>query len=391
MAINRNNYGAYFLDYWESNLDVQAKSALASFLKANPDLQDAFFDFKEAINASIPEEDKITYPNKNGLKKIEVQSIGEINQMNWEFYVIAYIEGDLPTEKSSMFQEFVTMNPQLNKEIRLYRKAHLIPDRATVFEDKSALKKRILPFQFSGIALRHWISVAAVILVAFILYQSNDFLSTSTDSVTQVSENEYYINHSAPVSEKADYDQSMKSSLTEIIDSVKPNENTIVSPNPVSFDNQYDKNRDVAMDLHPVSNRDGIMMTKLDTRFEQRLIDSESSRNKVIETRNEFSEIFDYLMIRDGLVLEETADKSLAGRVLAGIKRTFSRDEIQPVQGILSPVLTGVAENGREVLSRSAQIFPVLNKVDEDGRKETSFALGETLNFRLSRVKSTSE
>lgn len=389
MAINRNNYGAYFLDYWESNLDEQAKSALASFLQANPDLQDEFFDFKDAANANILQDEIITYPDKRTLKKIEVQPIGEISQMNWEYFVIASIEGDLPAEKNKLFEDFVRLNPQIINEIRLYRKARLSPDQTIVFQEKSLLKRRILPIWISGNTVRQWISVAAVILIAIILYRNDSFFRSTSDSVSQIVENVSPVDDTNQTFIKSDDEQKLPSAGAGYL---KPEQSGKKYSDSQALVHRYtDNSSGLTDDETPDYGREGIQLAKLEMIPQKRLNDVELGRNFPEKNRNEFSEIFDYLMIRDGLVSDAKADKSLANKVLVGIKSTFIRGEIQPVQGILSPVLNGVTENGREVLSRSGLVLPVLNKLEEDGRKETSFALSETLNFRLSRIRNTSE
>ena len=388
MAINRNNYGAYFLDYWESNLDEQAKSALASFLKANPDLQDEFFDFKDAVNASFPEEDLITYPDKRILKKIEVRQVGEINQMNWEYYVIASIEGDLSNEMSAVFQEFVRLNPQINEEIRLYRKAHLIPDQSIVFPEKPMLKRRVLPLWTASPTLKRWVSVAAVILIALVLYRNDGLFRTSVDSTPQMAENESYIDDSALITDKPADFQADPTSIAGNSPSEPVKKFSVDFPLPAVADQQNNSSLFVENESHRSDNED-VVLAKMDIRSHAGLIEIDSVRNQAPATRTDFSEIFDYLLIRDGLVAEESTDKSLAGKVLANLKNSFSREEIQPVQGLFSPLITGVAESGRDVLNRSGLFLPVLNKLEEDGRKETSFALSETLNFRLSRVKNS--
>jgi len=89
MQINRNNYGAFFLDYWESNLDEQGREALALFLEKNPDLQDEFFGFKTAAKTLLAAEAQLIFPGKQRLKKIAVQPVDEITQDNFEQYIVA--------------------------------------------------------------------------------------------------------------------------------------------------------------------------------------------------------------------------------------------------------------------------------------------------------------
>jgi hypothetical protein len=125
MQINRNNYGAFFLDYWESNLDDQGREALALFLEENPDLQDEFFDFKSAAGTLLASKDQLVFPGKQRLKKIIVQSVDEIDQDNFEQYIIAFLENDLTEDQLNVFDRFRLANPEINNEIELYKKAYL--------------------------------------------------------------------------------------------------------------------------------------------------------------------------------------------------------------------------------------------------------------------------
>ena len=68
MSINRHNYEAYFLDYYEKNLNPAQVKELMSFLDHNPDLKDEFNDF-ELI--SLESDNQVSFPSKQSLKKNE--------------------------------------------------------------------------------------------------------------------------------------------------------------------------------------------------------------------------------------------------------------------------------------------------------------------------------
>jgi hypothetical protein len=178
MIINRNNYKTYFLDFWEASLEEKDKTALLLFLEKNPDLQNEFLDFKAALDITIPRVTHLEFPNKKDLKKVEIQSVGEINQMNWENWVIAHLEGELTFEQEQAYQNFVKANPQVETEIDLYRKAYLKLDKSIVFPYKSELKRRQIPILSFG-RVKAWQAVAAVLAIAFALYQIVDFSALS--------------------------------------------------------------------------------------------------------------------------------------------------------------------------------------------------------------------
>jgi len=82
MHINRNNYEAFFLDYWENKLCPEAKNELARFLEANSDLQDEFLDFRDSFDIQLPNDDKIEFAGKSKLKKIEIAATQNVDENN---------------------------------------------------------------------------------------------------------------------------------------------------------------------------------------------------------------------------------------------------------------------------------------------------------------------
>ena len=83
MAINRNNYEEYFLDYWENRLVSAEKESLMLFLSQNADLEYEFWSFENVLLA--PEND-IIITGKSAFKKPEVVDFKDISESNYQHY-----------------------------------------------------------------------------------------------------------------------------------------------------------------------------------------------------------------------------------------------------------------------------------------------------------------
>ncbi|NNM16054.1 MAG: hypothetical protein HKO56_05300 [Bacteroidia bacterium] len=66
MKINKHNYEAFFIDFFDKNLNEEDTAMLFSFLDENPDLK-AEFDAFEML--TLEPETSLTYNNKADLKK----------------------------------------------------------------------------------------------------------------------------------------------------------------------------------------------------------------------------------------------------------------------------------------------------------------------------------
>ncbi len=142
MKINRDNFEAYFLDYFEGQLSPEMVQEVLLFVELNPDLKNIFADF-EAV--TLTREDDIVFENKAGLKKNQVFATSQINDSNYEEFLIAETEGLLDMNQLSALDEFISINPQFENDRRLFGLAHLTTDSEVVFEAKESLKQKAIP------------------------------------------------------------------------------------------------------------------------------------------------------------------------------------------------------------------------------------------------------
>ena len=164
MKINRDNYEAFFLDYFEHSLDAGQVAELMVFLEANPDLNEEFESF-EIIRA---ESEAIPFDKKRSLRKKDYREVGAINPFNYEEFMVAAMENDLDLAGLDNLKEFLGVNPDARLEFDLFKKSRLLPDDVS-FPSKSSLKKTrtLVPgFYRWGIT----VAAAASLLVLLVLF-----------------------------------------------------------------------------------------------------------------------------------------------------------------------------------------------------------------------------
>ena len=161
MKINRDNYEAYFLDFAEGNLSAEEEEMLKRFLRFNPDLAEELDAFSN--QEVIPQE--LKFPGKELLKKTVELNSEEVSEINFELFCIAFLEGDLSTEKHDAFLVFLKENPQFEETLELYRKTHL-EEVKVEFPGRKQLKKG----KSNVIFLRYLIPFAAAATIALMFF-----------------------------------------------------------------------------------------------------------------------------------------------------------------------------------------------------------------------------
>jgi len=162
MKMTRSNYESYFLDFLEGNLEPSIMDEFQLFLKENPDLASEL-EMGE-LPALFPNED-IRFDAKEELKK-------SVSDYDTEFQerAVAYYEGDLSLSEQKDFEASLSENATVATAAQQFGKLKLEADRAIVYENKAQLKKKVVRFPL-------WVkvaSVAAMLLLAYLLFQPND-------------------------------------------------------------------------------------------------------------------------------------------------------------------------------------------------------------------------
>lgn len=383
MEINRNNYGAFFLDYWESTLDHHGQQALSLFLDENPDLHDEFLDFRHVADSHLSAENGLVFPAKKSLKKMQVTAIGEINQFNWENFIIAALEKDLTPSQVKLYEEFVKLNPQIAGEIELFKKTYLKPDPGITFNLKGNLKHKAIPVWWSSPAVRWGLSIAALLLIAFSLFWN------VIDFASHRNEKPFYVE--TPVQPGLDKEPVLKTIIEPDVHSLPDGQIEAEQP---------ETREETAFSVQPtmgitgkayeqpaINLRTDNALTALKGLSVSRTIPQPNFSSDDIRMRYEMTQVFDYLIIRDGLAFETNDEKGAADKLIAGIGNLISGRRQRQVESILNPMVSTVAEKSQGILTFAADVLPFYATKDEEGRKETYFALSDNFNIRLSRSR----
>lgn len=161
MGINKNNYEAYLLDLWEGTLSEADKVVLYQFLAEHPEL-----DENEALNIleNVAITDTHTLFDKASI------SFDHINLKNFEFFFIAYSEGDLSKEEMNAVDDFIKEHPALNKKFEQFEQAKL-PVETIIYPNKRKLLIGTAPV-ISIQTRRLFIGIAAASVVFLFLIVS---------------------------------------------------------------------------------------------------------------------------------------------------------------------------------------------------------------------------
>ncbi len=158
MNINKTNYGAWFIDYFDGTLSAEKVAELFLFVEQHPELKNEFETFSPVVLSS----DKTVFSDKEKLKR------NIITPDNVEGYLIAELEDDLTLADKIKLNDFLKANPSFTKDRELFKMTRL-QTITEVFPDKSSLRKKTIRPLISNIQV--WTAIAAVLLVIMgILY-----------------------------------------------------------------------------------------------------------------------------------------------------------------------------------------------------------------------------
>lgn len=384
MRINRNNYEAFFLDYWEGNLGVQAREDLSLFLEMNPDLQPEFYDFEEVKNFCLVPDKSTCFEAKNQMKKEIFKACGPVNHENYETFVIAWLEGDLSAADTEDLTNFFSLNPSAKNVIEHYRMTYLVPPENIIFKDKNLLKRKTIFLRKQTIKQWSWAAAAILIFgvaIFYVILSDQSFIGTLP--LTQ---------NSQPVINKLETEIKSNVNIPEpdVISSAESNikNDAIISPdqskkiNLTEFEKIVESKQMVVNsdrkqnDVHPL-----MAIASSETL----LLDNTQRLN--MENRDEFSMIFNDLLLRD--MLKNDAEnsitrKSVIGRVIANLGNKIFNGNNPDEAG--SSLVLQIANRGKETLSGFSSILPVYRTFENEGKKETYLAFSESLSIYKSKT-----
>ena len=177
MKITRSNYESYFLDFLEGNLEPSLMDEFQLFLKGNPDLAS---ELEIGDMLTLLANNDIHLDTKEELKKSVSDQESEFHQR-----AVAYYEGDLSSDERKNFEASLSENSAIATEAQQFGQLKLVADRAIVYPHKEQLKKKIVLFPL-------WLkvaSVAAMLLLAYLLFQPNSGMRHESVQIADNSKN----------------------------------------------------------------------------------------------------------------------------------------------------------------------------------------------------------
>lgn len=147
MKITRENYEAYFLDYFEGSLTDGQVEELMAFLVQNPNLTEEFHAF-EMLGLDAGE--AICFPAKDDLKKPEEVAdepaharnrldVDLVTDESFEYFCIAFVEGSLDEMQAQQLEDYLQFHPEKRHTLVLFEKTRLYPDLDIRFVNKDRL------------------------------------------------------------------------------------------------------------------------------------------------------------------------------------------------------------------------------------------------------------
>ncbi|MFN4233265.1 MAG: hypothetical protein ACK4IK_00515 [Bacteroidia bacterium] len=169
-SINKQNYEAWFLDYFEGNLSPEQSERLFQFLKENPQYEDEFNSF-EAIAL---EPSDLEFDAKSLLKH-EIPAELKHELSGTDYIAISYTENILSQAEKNKVEQNMLQHKTLQRAVHAYAEIKLKPDFSLVYDDKKYLKKPvIIPFNRYREAFKYVASAAAVFFISLSIWNYND-------------------------------------------------------------------------------------------------------------------------------------------------------------------------------------------------------------------------
>ena len=387
MQISRKNFETYFLDYWENSLDESARQELAGFLKANPDLQDEFLDFNESVSVRLNPEEKIEFQRKNALRKPEIIPTKHVDENSYEDTIIAFLEGDMSNDEILEFEEFISLNPHLIKEIDLFKKTFIKVEPKTVFKNKAGLKRNYVPLAIKRFYI-YGSAVAAILLLTVVIFNPFKSVDFKGEAVA------FSLDLPVPVKplpviqpkEVGVYAQSRQSDTKVPVVEMQNPTPTNQNQQAFSLMSEEFKNANLAGESVSRERIRPIILDQLEPQMEVSLFASNFTDINQIIRRTEVSDVFEDMILRDALRAENenTNEKGAFGRIIANLGNQILGSG--NVNNSKPSLIAQVTEIGKERISELKEDAPRIETFEEDGKKKTYFTVNENLSIRIHKA-----
>jgi len=147
----------------EGDISEKEKSELTKITEQDENLLD---DLVLYGKTRLQADENIAFSHKEQLKEISKSETGELER--FDYLAIALAEGDITEEESKELEALTEKRPELKDEMAAFDKMRLEADKSIVYDEKSALKQRLMmthyKFTYTPVAV-----AASIVAVFFIL------------------------------------------------------------------------------------------------------------------------------------------------------------------------------------------------------------------------------
>lgn len=165
MAIHRNNYELFFIDYLDGQLSAEQESELMQFLQQNPDLREELEMMQDVPNISDLAADDVVFPEKDQLKKEAAQQ--PLSGSHFADLCIAAVENDITTSQQTELNTLLKKHPEKKQDAELYKKTCLQADLSVQYPDKKALYRGKVIRLGTKKTIYRLVAVAAMLALIF--------------------------------------------------------------------------------------------------------------------------------------------------------------------------------------------------------------------------------
>ncbi len=186
MDINLHNYETYFLLLIDNELSVTEQQAVARFVEEHPALAEELDLLKET---KLIDREIEVFAGKDALLK---STDGEINENNYEAYLLNDIDGELTDDEQIKLLEYVEAHPAIKEELQILQQTILTKETIT-FPNKNTLyrkEKSVKPIVFIG-----WKQMSVAAIVAGIILLSINLIKEDSTVVFEKTASNQKSNH----------------------------------------------------------------------------------------------------------------------------------------------------------------------------------------------------
>ena len=382
MQINKQNYEAYFLDFWENSLDVNEREALSRFLEENPGLHDEFLDFRDAVKMHLSPDEDVKFSGKANLKRPAILATRRINAGNYEEYIIAELEGDLTGYELKELEEFRVKNPHLLPDFKRYSQTILRPGHDIVFPDKARLKKHVIPKMAIRFAV--YASVAAAILL-FAMFIVDPFGNSQKNAEIA----ELISERKVPVKPMPVFSPEYAAGN---LSAAKPEMKT-EKPNPIEHPTEIYAQPEGDENSQNFGTRDATMKAtvpeKLQPKHEIALLSTNPLQKDNIGLRTELAPAFADGGLQDvGRGESSEKGRGAFGRLLANLGNQILGNGEEAVENSIVGQIAGM---GRERIDEIRENAPRIETVQTEDSRKTYLSINENFRIRISKGQKSGE